>query len=74
MNQKDSVGVNEKVEMIHNVANVDVAVRSGERKLRTKIDLYVVPTVTLLYLMCFVDRTNMGVYIPIVSYPTLCIY
>ncbi|KAH7380038.1 major facilitator superfamily domain-containing protein [Pyrenochaeta sp. MPI-SDFR-AT-0127] len=31
-----------------------------ERKLRLKIDLYVVPTVALLYLMCFIDRANIG--------------
>ncbi|KAF2012909.1 MFS general substrate transporter [Aaosphaeria arxii CBS 175.79] len=31
-----------------------------ENKLRTKIDLFVVPTVALLYLMCFIDRANIG--------------
>lgn len=32
----------------------------AERKLRTKIDLYIVPTVALLYLFCFIDRANIG--------------
>lgn len=32
----------------------------AERKLRWKIDLYVVPTVALLYLFCFIDRANIG--------------
>lgn len=25
-----------------------------------KIDLYIVPTVALLYLFCFIDRANIG--------------
>ena len=32
----------------------------AERKLRWKIDLYIVPTVALLYLFCFIDRANIG--------------
>ncbi|OCL14418.1 putative MFS transporter [Glonium stellatum] len=32
----------------------------AEAKLRWKIDLYVVPTVSLLYLFCFIDRANIG--------------
>ncbi|RCI15863.1 hypothetical protein L249_2548 [Ophiocordyceps polyrhachis-furcata BCC 54312] len=31
-----------------------------ERRLRLKIDLCVVPTVSLLYLFCFIDRANLG--------------
>uniref|UniRef100_V5EG15 Permease of the major facilitator superfamily n=2 Tax=Kalmanozyma brasiliensis (strain GHG001) TaxID=1365824 RepID=V5EG15_KALBG len=31
-----------------------------EKKLVRKIDLYIVPTVAVLYLMCFVDRANIG--------------
>ncbi|KAK3381731.1 major facilitator superfamily domain-containing protein [Podospora didyma] len=31
-----------------------------EAKLRWKIDCYVVPTVSLLYLFCFIDRANVG--------------
>ncbi|KAM7215226.1 MFS transporter-11 [Rhypophila decipiens] len=31
-----------------------------EAKLRRKIDLYIVPTVALLYLFCFIDRANIG--------------
>ncbi|KAJ5458673.1 hypothetical protein N7475_010061 [Penicillium sp. IBT 31633x] len=34
--------------------------RAAERRLRTKIDLYIVPTVALLYLFCFIDRANIG--------------
>ncbi|KAJ5462218.1 hypothetical protein N7530_010423 [Penicillium desertorum] len=33
---------------------------SAERRLRLKIDLYIVPTVALLYLFCFIDRANIG--------------
>lgn len=28
--------------------------------MRLKIDLYIVPTVALLYLFCFIDRANIG--------------
>lgn len=31
-----------------------------ERKIRRKLDLRVVPLVTLLYLLCFLDRSNVG--------------
>jgi hypothetical protein len=34
----------------------------AERKLLWKIDLYIVPTVSLLYLFCFIDRANIGRY------------
>ncbi|RWA09238.1 hypothetical protein EKO27_g5856 [Xylaria grammica] len=32
----------------------------AERKLRNKLDYMVVPTVSILYLFCFIDRTNVG--------------
>ncbi|POR34759.1 High-affinity nicotinic acid transporter [Tolypocladium paradoxum] len=32
----------------------------AERRLRLKIDLYIVPIVALLYLFCFIDRANLG--------------
>ncbi|KAH6606134.1 major facilitator superfamily transporter [Trichoderma cornu-damae] len=35
--------------------------RNAERRLRLKIDLFVVPTVSLLYLFCFIDRANIDV-------------
>ena len=31
-----------------------------ERKLLAKIDLFLVPVVMLVYLCCFLDRTNIG--------------
>jgi hypothetical protein len=31
-----------------------------ERRLLWKIDLYIIPTVALLYLFCFIDRANVG--------------
>lgn len=33
---------------------------AAEARLRWKIDLFVVPTVALLYLFCFIDRANIG--------------
>jgi hypothetical protein len=32
----------------------------AEARLRRKLDLYLVPTVSLLYLFCFIDRANIG--------------
>lgn len=32
----------------------------AEAKLRRKIDLMIVPIVSLLYLFCFIDRANIG--------------
>ncbi|OJJ36051.1 hypothetical protein ASPWEDRAFT_111974 [Aspergillus wentii DTO 134E9] len=34
--------------------------RAAESRLRLKIDLYIVPTVAILYLFCFIDRANIG--------------
>ncbi|PGH17948.1 hypothetical protein AJ79_00847 [Helicocarpus griseus UAMH5409] len=33
---------------------------AAEARLRLKIDLFTVPTVSLLYLFCFIDRANIG--------------
>ncbi|GAB1316096.1 Major facilitator superfamily (MFS) profile domain-containing protein [Madurella fahalii] len=32
----------------------------AEARLRTKLDLMIVPTVSILYLFCFIDRANIG--------------
>jgi hypothetical protein len=34
--------------------------KAAEARLRMKIDLYIVPTVAILYLFCFIDRANIG--------------
>jgi hypothetical protein len=34
--------------------------KKAESRLRLKIDLYIIPTVALLYLFCFIDRANIG--------------
>ncbi|KAH6999449.1 retrograde regulation protein 2 [Ilyonectria destructans] len=34
--------------------------KAAETRLRRKIDLHVIPTVSLLYLFCFIDRANIG--------------
>lgn len=60
MNQKESLDITEKINVSYEVPSLDDAARRIERKLRTKIDFCVVPTVTLLYLMYFVDRSNIG--------------
>jgi hypothetical protein len=35
---------------------------AAEKKLLTKMDLHILPTVALLYLFCFIDRANIGTY------------
>lgn len=32
----------------------------AEARVRLKIDLYIIPTVAILYLFCFIDRANIG--------------
>ena len=32
----------------------------AERRLRNKLDRMIVPTVSILYLFCFIDRANIG--------------
>jgi hypothetical protein len=54
MESKESINVAEKVQAGHDVATVDEGARRMERRLRTKIDFFVVPAVTLLYLMWYV--------------------
>lgn len=34
--------------------------KKEEARLRLKIDLYIIPTVFLLYLFAFIDRANIG--------------
>lgn len=34
--------------------------KQEERRVRLKIDLYIIPTVFLLYLFAFIDRANIG--------------
>ena len=33
---------------------------AAESRLRLKIDLYIVPVASLMYLFCFIDRANIG--------------
>jgi hypothetical protein len=60
MDSKDSISARDKVAASQDVVPLDDSMRKAERRLRTKIDFFVVPTVTLLYLLCFIDRTNIG--------------
>ncbi|KAF2672142.1 putative MFS transporter [Microthyrium microscopicum] len=68
--EKNHDGVLEKAEL-DGVAYNDIATDSNgsevyqfdaaaESKLRLKIDLFIVPTVSLIYLFCFIDRANIG--------------
>jgi hypothetical protein len=42
----------------------------AESRLCRKIDLFIVPTVSLLYLFCFIDRANIG---SLYSFPNLLV-
>jgi len=33
---------------------------AAEARLRMKIDIFIIPTIALLYLFCFIDRANIG--------------
>ena len=33
---------------------------AAEARLRMKIDMFIIPTIALLYLFCFIDRANIG--------------
>lgn len=43
---------------------------AAERRLRWKIDFYVIPTAAMLYFLCFIDRVNIGTSI---SHTAKCI-
>ena len=49
-----------EVEAGHDEPNAINVTSSLERKLLMKVDLCVLPTVIVLYLLCFIDRTNIG--------------
>jgi hypothetical protein len=42
---------------VHPTLGLDPA---AESRLRLKIDLYIVPIASLMYLFCFIDRANIG--------------
>lgn len=41
----------------NSLVNVDP---KAEAQIRRKIDLHIIPIVSLLYLFCFIDRANIG--------------
>jgi len=49
-----------EVDAGHDEPNSNNVTSSQERKLLMKVDLCVLPTVIVLYLLCFIDRTNIG--------------
>ena len=44
---------------------VDEVAEVAEGRLRWKIDLFVIPTVAMLYFLCFIDRVNIGQVTPL---------
>uniref|UniRef100_A0A8H7K244 Major facilitator superfamily (MFS) profile domain-containing protein n=1 Tax=Bionectria ochroleuca TaxID=29856 RepID=A0A8H7K244_BIOOC len=56
------------VDDLHNVTSIAngqgeqafIADATSDSKLRLKIDLYILPMVTIIYLLCFIDRANIG--------------
>ncbi|KAI4930294.1 hypothetical protein J4E85_004920 [Alternaria conjuncta] len=49
-----------EVDAGHDESNAISVTSSRERKLLMKVDLCVLPTVIVLYLLCFIDRTNIA--------------
>lgn len=45
---------------LYSRATVPIFDPEKEKKLRRKIDRFIVPPVALLYLFCFIDRANIG--------------
>jgi hypothetical protein len=64
MDIKNSAEMTEKFETIYNAVETSEATHRAERRLRRKTGLFVMPTVVLLYLMCFIDRANIGKHFP----------
>jgi hypothetical protein len=60
MNEKGDPAVAEKIEAVHDngVGSVDAV---AEKKLLLKVDLHVLPPLFVLFLLAFLDRTNIGV-------------
>lgn len=57
--QKEYVGVAEKVESLEDQSSVTVD-PAAEKKLLRKIDLHLLPPLFTLFLLAFLDRTNIG--------------
>lgn len=51
---------NELVEPVRPEQSITVADRAAEKRLLWKLDIHVVPVLTLLFLLAFLDRINIG--------------
>jgi hypothetical protein len=60
MDRKHADEMTSRVDVSHDKMISNEATSSRERKLLLKVDLCVLPTIIVLYLMCFIDRTNIG--------------
>ena len=60
MNREHAGEMTFEVDAGHDEPNSNNVTSSRERKLLMKVDLCVLPTVIVLYLLCFIDRTNIG--------------
>ncbi|KAE9397794.1 MFS general substrate transporter [Gymnopus androsaceus JB14] len=59
--EKDSIRATEHVKVTTSLYNEDVDVSEiDERKLIRKLDLFLIPWLSFLYLLCFLDRTSIG--------------
>lgn len=62
--EKDSIRATEHVKVTTSLYNEDVDVSEiDERKLIRKLDLFLIPWLSFLYLLCFLDRTSIGKYV-----------
>ncbi|KAK7030408.1 hypothetical protein VNI00_014152 [Paramarasmius palmivorus] len=50
----------ERTNSAHSITLEKLPDEKAEARLRWKIDLYIIPTVSILYLFCFIDRANIG--------------
>ena len=49
----------------------EVMTEDKQKKLVRKIDIYVLPQLILLYLLSYIDRTNVGTYLQVHHYTQL---
>lgn len=57
--EMENVAIDEKVAVAAAGEHLPIDVLAEERLLR-KVDLHVIPMLTILFLMAFLDRTNIG--------------
>ncbi|KAH8589341.1 major facilitator superfamily domain-containing protein [Bisporella sp. PMI_857] len=59
VNKAESTSNSSKIEQVENASTIEWTA-ADEKRIRNKMDLRIVPTVFVLYILCFIDRANIG--------------